>query len=133
MKELTVKETAKRLLEAGDAYILIHRSPDGDCIGSGYALATALRSIGRRAKVLCNDVIPERYNFMLPKEDTAYDFEPDIIISVDVADEKLFGESLAEKYAGKTDLCIIFQIQAMQRSFALTARLPLPVRWFMRY
>lgn len=106
MKELTVKETAKRLLEAGDAYIIIHRSPDGDCIGSGYALATALRSIGRRAKVLCNDVIPERYNFMLPKEDTAYDFEPDIIISVDVADEKLFGESLAEKYAGKIDLCI---------------------------
>lgn len=113
MKELTVKETAKRLLEAGDAYILIHRSPDGDCIGSGYALAMALRSIGRRAKVLCSDIISERYRFMLPKEDTADNFEPDIIISVDVADEKLLGDDLLDQYAGKVDLCIDHHISNM--------------------
>lgn len=113
MKELTVKETAKRLLEAGDAYILIHRSPDGDCIGSGYALAAALKSIGRRVKVLCSDTISERYHFMLPMEDTSEDFKPDIIISVDVADEKLLGDELLEQYTGKVDLCIDHHISNM--------------------
>lgn len=106
MRELTVKETAARLLEAESAYILIHRSPDGDCIGSGYALAFAIRSLGKRAKVFCSDPIPERYHFMLPKAETLEHFEPDIIISADVADEKLFGDDLLKQYAGRTDLCI---------------------------
>lgn len=106
MRELTVNEAAKRLLEAEKAYILIHRNPDGDCIGSGYALALALRSQGKKAKVLCSDAIPERYHFMLPKAEILENFEPDIIISADVADEKLIGDTLFEQYAGKTDLCI---------------------------
>ncbi|MDE6020591.1 MAG: bifunctional oligoribonuclease/PAP phosphatase NrnA [Ruminococcus sp.] len=106
MREFTVNEAAKRLLEAENAYILIHRSPDGDCIGSGYALALALRSQGKKAKVLCSDAIPERYHFMLPEAETIEHFEPDIIISADVADEKLIGDTLFEQYAGKTDLCI---------------------------
>mgnify|MGYP001211836692 CR=1 FL=1 len=106
MRELTVKETAARLIEAESAYILIHRSPDGDCIGSGYALALALRSLEKKARVLCSDPIPERYHFMLPEAETLEQFEPDVIISVDVADEKLFGDELFEQYAGKVDLCI---------------------------
>ncbi len=106
MRELTVKETAARLLEAESAYILIHRSPDGDCIGSGYALALALRSLGKKARVFCSDPIPERYHFMLPKAETLEHFEPDMIISADVADEKLFGDELLKQYEGKTDLCI---------------------------
>lgn len=106
MKEVSVKEAAKRLLDAESAVIIIHRSPDGDCIGSGYALAMALRSLGKKAKVICNDEIPSRYHFMLPKEETLEYFEPDIIIASDVADEKLFGDNIFEQYAGKVDLCI---------------------------
>lgn len=106
MKEVSVKEAAKRLLDAESAVIIIHRSPDGDCIGSGYALAMALRSLGKKAKVICNDEIPSRYHFMLPKEETLEYFEPDIIIASDVADEKLFGDNIFEQYAGKVELCI---------------------------
>ena len=106
MREVTVKETAKRLLDAECAYILIHRSPDGDCIGSGYALAMAMESLGKKARVLCSDEIPSRYHFMLPETQTLEYFEPDIIVSCDIADEKLFGDSLSEQYAGKVDLCI---------------------------
>ena len=68
MQEFTLKETAQWLQNCEDAHILIHRSPDGDCIGSGYALAEALRQMGKRAAVLCSDPIPERYQFLLPKE-----------------------------------------------------------------
>ena len=39
MQELTLAKTAAWLQQCEDAYILIHRSPDGDCIGAGYALA----------------------------------------------------------------------------------------------
>lgn len=106
MKEVSVKEAAKRLLDAESAVIIIHRSPDGDCIGSGYALAMALRHLGKKAKVICNDEIPLRYHFMLPKAETLEYFEPDLIVASDVADEKLFGDNIFEQYAGKVDLCI---------------------------
>ena len=105
MKQLTVKETAKRLLDAESAYILIHRSPDGDCIGSGYALAEAFRLLGKKARVLCSDEIPKRYHFMLPELMTLEEFEPKLIVAADVADEKLLGDALSE-YRGRVDLCI---------------------------
>lgn len=44
MQELTLAKTAAWLKECEDAYILIHRSPDGDCIGAGYALARCCTS-----------------------------------------------------------------------------------------
>ena len=92
MQELTLAKTAAWLKECEDAYILIHRSPDGDCIGAGYALAEMLHQLGKRAVVLCNVEIPKRYQFMLPEEDgTAAHFEPQCIIAVDVADAKLLG------------------------------------------
>ena len=49
MQELTLAKTAAWLKECEDAYILIHRSPDGDCIGAGYALAEMLHQLGKRA------------------------------------------------------------------------------------
>ncbi len=106
MKHRSVQETAQRLLQCESACILIHRSPDGDCIGSGYALAYALRQLGKKARVICNDPIPERYHFMLPEAETLELFQPERIISVDVADEKLLGDELQKQYAGKVDLCI---------------------------
>ena len=97
MQEFTLKETAQWLQNCEDAHILIHRSPDGDCIGSGYALAEALRQMGKRAAVLCSDPIPERYQFLLPKEAQQI-FSPKCVISVDVADAKLLGENLQPVY-----------------------------------
>ncbi len=105
MREISVKETAERLLDCDYAYILIHRSPDGDCIGAGYALLYALRAMGKKAKVYCNDEIPARYRFMIPECETTEDFQPEIIISADIADEQLFGDNLS-CFKGKVDLAI---------------------------
>ena len=38
---MNIAETAAQLQTIQQAMILIHQSPDGDCIGSGYALAAA--------------------------------------------------------------------------------------------
>lgn len=99
---LTVKETAALLLKAQNVLILTHQSPDGDTLGSGFGLCYALRDMGKNANVLCADKIPEKYNYFT----VAYqpqEFQPQYIVAVDVADEKLLG-SLAE--IGKADLCV---------------------------
>ena len=57
MHRITAAEAAAYLQECGDAYILIHRAPDGDCIGAGYSLQAVLRQLGRKARVLCDDPI----------------------------------------------------------------------------
>ena len=106
MQELTLAKTAAWLQQCEDAYILIHRSPDGDCIGAGYALAEILQQLGKRAAVLCNDEIPPRYQFMLPEQPAAADFPPKCIIAVDVADAKLLGSRIQEQYGSRVDLCI---------------------------
>lgn len=94
MDSLTAKETWKRLKAMQDVYILIHRSPDGDCIGGGYALHWLLRGAGIRSRVCCADPIPALYH-CITEGVTFEDFISQHIVSVDVADRKLFG-TLAE-------------------------------------
>ncbi len=102
--EIDFDSTAEMLKNCKSAYILIHQSPDGDCIGAGTALYYILRSMGKKAKVLCSDIIPHRYDFM-HEEYAEEEFEPELIIAADVADEKLLGK-YREIYGGKVDLCI---------------------------
>ncbi|MDE5754095.1 MAG: bifunctional oligoribonuclease/PAP phosphatase NrnA [Oscillospiraceae bacterium] len=105
MNRINFEQATDFLTGCEDVYILIHRNPDGDCIGAGYSLQAVLRSLGKRAKVLCSDPIPERFAFLLPETNEEPDFPAKTIISVDVADEKLLGD-LEECYAGKIQLCI---------------------------
>ena len=65
---MNIAETAAQLQTIQQAMILIHQSPDGDCIGSGYALAALLRQMGCHAVVRCSDPIPERYAFLTVEE-----------------------------------------------------------------
>ncbi len=101
--EISCKETAAFLQKAEDILILCHRNPDGDTIGSGSGLCRALRQMGKRARILVNDPIPRKMLKMAEGLDG--DFLPKTIVSVDIADEQLFGEALAP-YLGKVDLAI---------------------------
>lgn len=104
MNLLNAGETAAFLRECSDVHILIHRSPDGDCIGSGYALYAVLSALGVRARVCCADPIPPMYHF-LTEGITFEAFPPKTVIAVDVADLQLLGD-LRAQYEGKIDLCI---------------------------
>ena len=104
MQTMNLESTAAYLRACEDVCILIHRSPDGDCIGAGYSLLAVLRQMGKRARVRCADPIPKSFSFLLPDAQEE-DFPEKCIISVDVADENLFG-ALKETYAGRVDLCI---------------------------
>ena len=102
---LTDFSTAVSMLKNADKIlILTHRNPDGDTLGSGFALLRALRQLGKRVKLLNADAINEKYTHLyegLSEES----FEEEFIVSVDVAERKLLGD-LMEKYADKVDLSI---------------------------
>lgn len=103
-ERITVSQAAEILKDADRILILTHQFPDGDTLGSGYALCRALRVLGKQARVICNDPIPEKYEYMIDgmEEQT---FEPAFVCAVDVADSRLLGEGL-EPYAAQTVLCI---------------------------
>lgn len=102
--KLDFAAAAKMIKEHDNILILCHDHPDGDTLGSGYALCRALLAMGKKAKVLCADTIPDKYSYMFAdlKEE---DFTPDFIMCVDIADKKLLG-ALEEKYGDKAALCI---------------------------
>ena len=103
-ERISVAQAAAMLSTADRILILTHQFPDGDTLGSGYALCRALRALGKQATVICNDPIPEKYDYMMEglAEQT---FDPAFVCAVDVADSKLLGDSL-QVYAEQTALCI---------------------------
>lgn len=101
---MMLESVAKTLLSKDKILILTHRSPDGDTIGSGYALAMALRKLGKNVKVDCTDPFPEKYSYFTDKLEKL-EFDEEFVVSVDIADTKLLGEKLSD-YADKIDLCI---------------------------
>lgn len=98
------KDLARELLDNDNFVILTHKSPDGDCLGAGFALCYYLRGIGKRANVLNSDGVPKRFEY-LTREYYEQELENEFVMSVDVADTKLLGEKL-EHYADKVSLCI---------------------------
>ncbi len=112
---ITLEEIANILKKKDNFYILTHQYPDGDTLGSGYALCKALQKLGKNAKVLCSDEIPKKYNILVDGIKKQI-FHPQYIISVDVADTQLLGKNL-EKYATKIDLCI--DHHASNKQFAM--------------
>lgn len=52
-------------LKGKDNFLLFcHASPDGDTLGSAFALSYALKSLGKSVTVFCPDEVPERLSFL---------------------------------------------------------------------
>lgn len=100
---MTITEIADFLISHNNFEILTHAYPDGDTLGSGYALCLALQQLGKNARVITTN-LPHNFEFLTDgiKEQS---FDAETIVSTDVADEKLLGSN-KEKYSGKIDLCI---------------------------
>lgn len=103
-RELNLKQTAAYLKKHDNYIILTHASPDGDTLGSAYALYYALNEIGKVACVLCPEVIPSKYDYFARKTDHVKR-EGATVVAVDVADVRLLG-ALREEFEGKIDLNI---------------------------
>ncbi len=97
MNKIGVKECVALLKEYDNFLILSHRNPDGDTLGSAFALKRALDQLGKRSMVRCNDEIHPKFSYLWADLDNSH-IEFDKIIAVDVADKKLLGEEFCEKY-----------------------------------
>lgn len=101
---ITAAQAAQLLRAKNDFQIMLHAYPDGDTIGSGYALCYALRSLGKKANVVCTHEIPAAYGYLTDSYQPM-DFEPQTLITTDVASLSLLGPG-GEQYQGKIFLCI---------------------------
>lgn len=99
-----LNEAASFLKDCDDIVILTHQSPDGDCIGAGFALKDILDSFGKRCRIICSDPFTKRYDFMT-ETGCGEEFEPQTVVAVDIADNQLMG-NLREVYGDRVQLCI---------------------------
>lgn len=102
--KIDLTDAAKRLTAFDNVLILTHLHPDGDTLGSAFALCRGLRALHKRAKVVCSDAIPEKYAYMWRDLAEYQEFSPDRIVAVDVASPQLLGT--LHQYEGRIDLCV---------------------------
>lgn len=103
--KIEFSQAVGELKNADKILILTHSNPDGDTLGSGFALLRALRKLGKRARLINQDAIPSKYAFLYEgiEED---DFEEEFTVSVDVAERKLLGSTFRDIYGDKVNLSI---------------------------
>ncbi|MBQ9781430.1 MAG: DHH family phosphoesterase [Clostridia bacterium] len=111
-QNLTLTEIAARIRGGVDTLVIFHRHPDGDAVGSGFALKLLLEMMGCRVLCSCDDELPERLAFLacdqqpsIKAENIPADFSPAQIITVDTASSAQVGEQYG-RYAGRINLMI---------------------------
>ncbi len=103
---LTLKETAEYLKGVGNALILTHSSPDGDTLGSAFALKGILELLGKKAEVVCGDKVSKKYSYLGKVAKTeGVETKGKTLIAVDVADKKLMS-GIPEEIKDNVELCI---------------------------
>lgn len=103
----TVSKAAELLQNGNKILIFVHSHPDGDTLGSAYALKAALSD--KDVRVVCSTPVPDRLSFITDGETELFlptdDFTPDLIVSADVAEIGMM-DDLGEMYRDKIDLKI---------------------------
>ena len=93
---------AEALLARDGFLILSHRRPDGDTLGSGAALCSALRRMGKTAYIYRNpQAVPRQHAYVGVFEAPA-GFLPQCTVAVDIATPGLFPLG----YGGTPDFCV---------------------------
>lgn len=81
------------------ALVITHVDPDGDAIGSLTAVGIALKQMGIKVTLVCDDAVPTRFSYLnmadavrsQPDSNIAYD----LLIAVDCGDESRMGKAYA--------------------------------------
>jgi phosphoesterase RecJ-like protein len=83
----------EKILKSNYTAIVCHQNPDGDTLGSAFALSETLSLLGKKNDVLCADELPTKFNFMDEiKLLHCYDKSKyDLTIFLDSGDIKLTG------------------------------------------
>ena len=106
---LTLEEIGKKLLSSDRILLFCHRRPDGDTLGSAFALRDGLIACGKDARCVCADRAAEKLTFLsdsllLPSEIPA-DFVGYFPVAIDVASPDMLNSAL-DLFRGKETLRI---------------------------
>jgi phosphoesterase RecJ-like protein len=77
--------------------VLSHYNPDGDALGSSLALYLGLKGLGKKASIINESVIPDRYHFMPSSSEiknSVVGLEYDLVVACDCGDRKRLGDKL---------------------------------------
>ena len=100
MSDITLRESVDFLRERDNFLILTHIRPDGDTLGSAAALCHALRRMGKTAALFFNVDTTDKYAPFMADYWAAEDYAYDTVISVDLADARMFPKG----FEGAVDL-----------------------------
>lgn len=95
-------ERVVQAIRSHDSFVILeHEKPDGDCVGSGFAMVQALQAMGKQAILVSQDPHPAVYDFLPGRPfhtREAYldpaDFAPQAAIFLDCTDPERAGEAL---------------------------------------
>lgn len=114
-KDIDINEACEILSPPKHTLILLHANPDGDAVGSAFALKILIENLGGTALCVCCDEAPGRLNFLYSSQnqcEVTEDTDTDAllasaqrIVAVDVASPSQLGK-LREIFEGKIDLAI---------------------------
>ena len=99
---MNVHTFAEALMERDAFLILSHRRPDGDTLGSGAALCSALRRMGKTAYIYPNPQTVPRMRGYVGSFEAPAGFAPACTVAMDVATPGLFPEG----YDGAPEFCV---------------------------
>lgn len=102
--QIDFEEAAALLQGAQKILILTHHNPDGDTLGSGFALLQGLLAMGKQARLYNGQPLPARYAVAYCPQPEG-PFEPELVVAVDVASASLLG-ALEAQWGGRVDLCV---------------------------
>lgn len=102
---MTVQQAAEFLKQHDNYLILTHKRPDGDTIGCGAGLCELLRAMGKTAHMLPSLDATRSLAPYLEGRAAPEGFEPDTVVSVDVATVNLLPDN-ALPYQERIDLAI---------------------------
>lgn len=93
---LTLSECADRIVEIENPLVVMHVRPDGDTVGSCAALCEIFKALGKEAKYICEDRIPERLAFLVKDLSEPDTFDGYNAVSIDIASPSQMG-SLSDR------------------------------------
>ena len=94
---MLIDKISKAISSADNVLIVTHERPDGDALGSVFALLEYYQEQGKNASVYLPDDIPMKYKKYLPEKDVFINFFPKVknkferLICLDCSDKKRLG------------------------------------------
>lgn len=113
----TLKEIALYLKQNNNYAIIVHKNPDGDCLGCARALCLALKNMGKKAFVVLPNPNSPRHDFMWDKALEEKTFTPECALCTDVASISQMG-SLFEDVFQKLSKSVCIDHHGTNEGFA---------------